>query len=162
MGLSMTLSRVWYFHSPELKKELEEIVRKMLREKVSKEFNFRNLSTVVEDVVYWNKANMIHHWFVENIQRGVDDCGTYEVSFETLKNIKSIIEEVLKDHTKAKVMLPTMDGFYFGSVEYDDYYFEELEYTSKELEKIIKEEEEIRFAVNATGITMYYEYRSSW
>lgn len=33
---------------------------------------------------------------------------------------------VLADHSKAKELLPTMDGFFFGNTEYNDAYFEDV------------------------------------
>ena len=40
-----------------------------------------------DGVAYWRKANQIHRWFVENVQGGVDDCGTYEVTREDLQEL---------------------------------------------------------------------------
>lgn len=37
---------------------------------------------------YWRKANQIHNWFVDNVQGGEDDCGTYDVSKEDLEELK--------------------------------------------------------------------------
>ena len=45
---------------------------------------------IIEHVGYWRKANQIHHWFVENVQDGEDDCGDYEVSVEQLKYLLDI------------------------------------------------------------------------
>lgn len=33
----------------------------------------------LKEIGYWRKANHIHHWFVDNVQKGVDDCGIYVV-----------------------------------------------------------------------------------
>jgi len=40
------------------------------------------LSGYREEVGYWRKANHIHKWFVDNVQNGVDECLTYQVSIE--------------------------------------------------------------------------------
>lgn len=34
--------------------------------------------------------------------------------------------EVLNDHNKASELLPTTSGFFFGSTEYDEYYFDDV------------------------------------
>ena len=39
------------------------------------------------EVGYWRKANAIHKWFVDNVQDGNDDCGSYEVSKEQLEEL---------------------------------------------------------------------------
>ena len=36
--------------------------------------------SIFTEVAYWRKANQIHNWFVGNIQGGMDDCGSYEVT----------------------------------------------------------------------------------
>ena len=38
----------------------------------------------------------------------------------------------------AKSLLPTYDGFFFGSQEYDEYYLDDIKYTIKEFEAILK------------------------
>jgi hypothetical protein len=35
-------------------------------------------------------------------------------------------------------LLPTADGFFFGSTDYDEYYWSEIEETAKGLEKVLK------------------------
>lgn len=43
----------------------------------------------------WRKANQIHKWFVDNVQGGNDDCGTYEVGVEQLQELLGIVNKVL-------------------------------------------------------------------
>ena len=51
---------------------------------------------IKEEVGYWRKANAIHHWFVENIQNGVDDCCYHrEVREEDLLDLLDICKRVL-------------------------------------------------------------------
>lgn len=47
-----------------------------------------------DGVGYWRKANQIHNWFVENVQDGIDDCGTYEVTEKQLVNLLNTCKEV--------------------------------------------------------------------
>lgn len=53
------------------------------------------ISYIVEQVAYWRKANAIHKWFVEHVQGGKDDCGTYYVSREQLTALKTACDKVL-------------------------------------------------------------------
>jgi len=46
-------------------------------------------------LAYWRKANAIHHWFVENIQNGIDDCKPFPVSKEKLEELLHICEKVV-------------------------------------------------------------------
>lgn len=101
--------------------------------------------------MYWRKANMIHNWFVENVQDD-DDCKPYYVSSEQLHELYDLVCKVLDDHSKAKELLPTKGGFFFGGIGYDDYYFVCLEYTKTTLHKLFK--------MNLSDCS--FEYSSSW
>ena len=57
----------------------------------------RKNSNTWNKVGYWRKANQIHNWFVENVQKGIDDCGYYRVSCKQLENLKATCERVLKE-----------------------------------------------------------------
>lgn len=54
------------------------------------------------EVACWSKANMLHRWFVENVQNGVDDCGHYKVSQNQIIDLIHKCEEVIE-------LLPEMD-----------------------------------------------------
>jgi len=88
-------------------------------------------------VIYWRKVNAIHQWFVEHVQEA-DDCELYCVSSDELKELLNTIIIVLEDKTLAKELLPIQTGLFFGSPEYDSYYWAELERTKAELENIFK------------------------
>lgn len=92
--------------------------------------------TTQYEVAYWRKANAIHKWFVENCADGVDECQEISVSPEQLETLIALCSEVLADHSRAAELLPTEDGFFFGSTEYDEWYFEDLEQTVKMLDPI--------------------------
>ena len=87
--------------------------------------------------VYWRKANHIHNWFVTYIQNGQDDCQLYEVKTEDLKRLIRDCEEVLECKSYAEEILPTQGGFFFGTTDYGDWYWEETEKTAKELKRNI-------------------------
>ena len=93
------------------------------------------------EIGYWRKANQIHNWFVENIQEGIDDCGDYPVTISQLDELKALCQEVLDDKSKAEELLPTKAGFFFGSIEYDDYYFDELIDTIRIIDNIKNDSE---------------------
>lgn len=84
-------------------------------------------------VAYWRKANAIHRWFVEMCADGVDNCQPVYVDGSQIEELVNLCKEVLEDHSKASELLPTQDGSFFGSTEYDEWYFEDLEKTVKML-----------------------------
>ena len=99
-----------------------------------------------EQVVYWRKANEIHRWFIDHL--GLDEdfnCKYAEVTKEDLQELVDTCKFVL-DHKGrndaikiAEEELPTQGGFFFGSTDYDDYYYEELEETIPLVERVIDE-----------------------
>lgn len=93
------------------------------------------------ELIYWRKANMIHSWFERKVGK-VENCERLDVSIEQLKQLKEDCLTVLNDHSKAKELLPTTSGFFFGSTEYDDWYFQDLEFTVKSLDKLFDDYDE--------------------
>lgn len=97
------------------------------------------VKNVFEYVGYWRKANAIHRWFVENVQNGMDDCGTYIVEKEQLEELLSICKAVAAGTVKPQVMLPTQAGFFFGDTKYNEYYMEDVEHTIDILTQVLAE-----------------------
>lgn len=102
-------------------------------------------------VAYWRKSNQIHQWFVDNCQGGEDDCRKTYVQREQLQELVDVCNQVLADHNLAEELLPTSDGFFFGSTEYDEWYFGDLMQTVEMLEKALRMPDDWDF-----------EYQSSW
>ena len=143
-------------------------------------------------VGYWRKANAIHNWFVQNVQDGKDDCGSYYVSREQLKELQAECYKVLqtqvpvsagasstieingettdvattilnewnnqmKNRGSAPVddlPLPPTAGFFFGSTERDEWYFEGIRYTHDLIEDLLK--------TIPDNWEWSFEYTSSW
>lgn len=97
--------------------------------------------TVKVKVGYWRKANQIHQWFVDNVQEGEDDCKQYYVSRDQLQELLSVCREVLtsKDEEVAKDLLPPSVGFFFGSYEIDEWYWQQIDDTIEQLERVMSE-----------------------
>lgn len=103
--------------------------------------------------LYWRKANAIHQWFVDKVQNGEDNCGSYSVSHEQLTDLRDTLREVMADMGKAKELLPPQEGFFFGSTDYDEWYWQDIEYTEKKLSAILRLPD---------LDTWYFEYQASW
>lgn len=111
---------------------------------------WRSLQT---EVAYWRKANQIHNWFVEHVLNGEDECGTYEVTKNNIQELNKLCIEVLTKRSAPQKKLPTKSGFFFGSTDYDDFYFHEINRTKSILEDILK---------NVNFDTHYLVYNFSW
>lgn len=150
MGLDMYLGRRFYVKNWDHMKDDEK--HKITVRKGGKKTSIPTdkICYIETQEAYWRKANQIHKWFVDNVQDGEDDCGAYDVSREQLKDLIELCQKVLADHSLAKELLPNSEGFFFGSQDYDEYYFGDLEDTIKQLTPLLDTEE--------GG----FEYRSSW
>ena len=112
--------------------ELQEL------EKDIRDWNFASKDIeIYYQIGYWRKANAIHKWFVDECGEGVDECQKIYVPLAKLKELQKKVDKVLKNHDLAPKELPTEDGFFFGTTEYSDWYFDDLEYTKQLLAKII-------------------------
>ena len=144
----------------------------------------------VYELAYWRKANAIHKWFVDNVQKGKDNCKEYRVTRRNLLDLCDLVSDVLnhcelkegkvrngyqlkkflwfyykkynkvdgkvltKDSIKyCQEKLPTQEGFFFGSTDYDEHYYDDLVYTKERLNHILEN-------YNLSKDKVYYS--SSW
>lgn len=136
MGLDMYLHAKKYVsgyeHSDEHEKKLYRTILKHFG--LNGNFKIESPSAVVElTVAYWRKANQVHAWFVSEVQDGKDECQNSHVDREKLQELVDLCKTALADRGKAKEILPTQKGFFFGSTDYDDDYLQDLENTVKQV-----------------------------
>ncbi len=124
-----------------------------------------NHMTYVFPIITWRKANAIHKFFVDEVQDGNDNCERHYVSRGDLEELLNRIKLILAVKTpvaremKAEELLPTdVEGCFFGSKEYDDWYFQDLKRTKTTLEKVFEYEEN---AEAGKCFDSFY-YQSSW
>ena len=152
MGLDMYLYKKTYirtdeFYKPEVRNEV--IVK--TGGQIDTKIDPKKIKYVVEEAGYWRKANQIHKWFVDNVQRGDDDCGSYQVSREKLEELLDLCKRVNEDNSLADELLPSASGFFFGGTEYDEWYFNDIKNTIEIIEECLSDESADDF-----------EYHSSW
>lgn len=114
------------------------------------------VSELQVELLYWRKANAIHNWFVKTCQNGVDECQYTPVDLETLTKLLEACKAVRDDHSKAMELLPPVSGFFFGSTDLDEGYFQDLDYTITGIEKILAQPE------FTSGLNWSIGYQSSW
>lgn len=158
MGLDMYLSRKTYVQNWDFMQEKEKT--KIVIKKDGKDISgidTSRISYIIEDIMTWRKANQIHNWFVKNVQNDFDDCKEYNVSLEDLEKLLDTCKKVLEDNTKAPKLLPCTEGFFFGSTDYGEYYFQDVQETKEELEKIIED-----YNTKRGDLSQSFIYQSSW
>ena len=105
---------------------------------------------IVEDAGYWRKANAIHRWFVQHVQAGQDNGGTYCVRHEQLQQLLNAVETVLALPERAHEVLPTQAGFFFGNTEYGEGYWNDLRETKRIVRQAVSHKQS------------EFEYCASW
>ena len=139
MGLDMYLSNKRY-----LSKHFDPVDSERI-EKINDAFGIEGdedgdygAQEVTFRVAYWRKANAIHKWFVDNVQEGEDECREHYVSREQLEALRDACIEAVADPDNAGDWLCPTEGFFFGSTEIDEWYFDALKETIKQLNACLK------------------------
>lgn len=139
----------------------------LIKRKKSKKID--NLWDFDKDLMYWRKANQIHRYFCtygEEIEKDISYKISKEILEKLLEKCNNIMDIVITEEGKIKngetlkngewepilqdgitivnkdeiaEILPTQDGFFFGSTEYDQWYLDDIRNTKKVLEEILKE-----------------------
>lgn len=159
MGLDMYLTKRSYVKNWDHMKPEERHEVSVFRNGVAvTHIKPERVSYIIEEVAYWRKANAIHDWFVKNCQGGIDECQETYVSRGNLEDLLGVVTAILdtpkgkkRDKLAAETLPPTA-GFFFGSTDIDEWYYEDLEFTKTQLTEILAEPVE--------GGEFYY--RSSW
>ena len=181
MGLDMYLTRKIYVGANYKHNNVKGIIELTKGEENTPiKVKFDKVKYIEEEGAYWRKANSILKWFVDNIQNGEDDCREYYVDISQLKELIQLCKDDIKyfdsleykyseeqedffskEKFKYKIYqnveeenlnLKTQEGFFFGSTDYDEYYYRDLQNTVKMLEELIAED--------CSGVEYYYQ--SSW
>ena len=90
-------------------------------------------------IAYWRKVNFIYAYFDnKGLLDHESECAWVDV--EDIKDIIQRCEKVLadKDEVINDELLPTRSGFFFGSTEYDKWYYYDVKDTIKKLKKVLK------------------------
>jgi len=90
----------------------------------------------------------------ENRDRSVYNyhCKSYHVDKSKLEELLQVCETVLKERENATELLPTQPGFFFGSTDYDEYYYNDCAKTVEIISNLLKED----------NSEADFEYMASW
>lgn len=114
--------------------------------------------TVEYTAIYWRKANQIHNWFVSTLANGIDECQRIPVPRDNLVALHDRCGVLLdtRSNELAVDLLPPTSGFFFGSTDIDEWYWQDVEETHKQLTELldeITEENKWNYSI---------EYQASW
>ena len=129
MGLDMRLYKRMYVRNWEHSEEKKEVTVK-IDGKIIKGFD--NPSYITQEVAYWRKFNALHGYIVDNFANGEDICQEIWLDYDD-------IESILKALKNEENQLEPTEGFFFGSQEKDEWYYEDVENAIKVFESILKD-----------------------
>lgn len=70
----------------------------------------------------------------------VGDVQNLDYLFLQKEHIEKLVERLQRvkdDHSQAGVLLPTQEGFFYGSTDYNDFYFEDIEAELKDFSEML-------------------------
>lgn len=87
---------------------------------------------------YFRKYNWLYGWVRRKLKlHELVNCEHYKLTHSMINDLIEEIKKVLSDNSLAKKLLPTEDGFFFGSVAYDDWYYEDLTDAKEQLTNLL-------------------------
>lgn len=86
-------------------------------------FSQKHGSTQLQEIGYFRKVNPLVAWFSQHVEP-VENCANIEVQKEQLEFLLATLDKL--DPINCFELFPTIDGFFFGSTDYDDDYWESV------------------------------------
>lgn len=78
------------------------------------------------EIGYFRKVNFLVKYF-EDLGFDVENQTPLSIKKDQAIELRDRCRRVLDNHDLAEELLPTMSGFFFGSTNYDEYYFEDVQ-----------------------------------
>ena len=143
MGLDITFYKAKRLKDNETKERLEEIRKELATEylKSIDECNSKLINELEDEkekinpwneVAYFRKVNFLIPFFGYE-----ENCSNIEIDKYQVEYLIEACKEVLANHDKASFLLPTQEGFFFGSTDYDDLYFDDVQNVKEKFEEIL-------------------------
>lgn len=118
----------------------------------SKVFNNKNKCEIAKnetEIAYFRKVNPLHGWILRKTETNPkSNCEYIELNKELLIELSKTLDRIMIKKAEEGIekainlgwcIYPTMNGFCFGSTEYDSNYFDDIKYTKDTIDKIISE-----------------------
>ena len=90
-----------------------------------------------KELAYFRKVNFLNRAVESLIGREVENCERVTLTREQMEEICKRITKVLKNPERAESLLPTQERFFFGSMRYDEMYFNDLKHVRREFAQIL-------------------------
>jgi hypothetical protein len=84
----------------------------------------KTITTMIDtECGYFRKFNALHVYLVNHFGDDEDNCQPIYIAKSGVEQILANLKEIQEDHAKAQSIMPTQSGFFFGSTDYDEWYF---------------------------------------
>ena len=91
----------------------------------------------------WRKFNALQNYMEVNFGEGEEiNCKDIQLTEPDIGTLLVILKKVSADHSLAEKLFPNTTGFFYGSQDYDEYYFEEIDRSINLFEKALEELED--------------------
>lgn len=127
MGLDIRFEKAKRHRVEETKERLNDIEKELENANYSSVEEFNSLNNEYDElnpwkeVAYFRKVNFLLPFFEYG-----ENCSRLEIDDYKIDELLDKCKQVLEDHSLAETLLHTQDGFFFGSIEYDDWYFDDV------------------------------------
>lgn len=121
--------------------------------------------TITDEVGYWRKANQIMAYMsklyaIYHFDDPFPNCGKLTLEAEQLTELRNVCKQVLENPDLAPELLPTQEGFFWGSTEYDECYKQDLQHTVDMINSILDWEQGNKDKYPNWIIS--YEFHADW
>lgn len=90
-------------------------------------------------IAYFRKVNFLVKFMEDYYDHIIENCEPIQIDEDCILELKWRCESVLKNRKLADSLLPTVSGFFYGSTEYDDFYYSNVEQVLDSCKKILEE-----------------------
>ena len=143
----MGLDQYFEIQKKRSEKELEEEIRRIFINEQPSDQEIENMRYFTNELAYFRKFNALQNYFEEKFN--LDNCEKVimeDYIYEDLldRTTKVLTAHQQKTQTEAEEiaikLLPNTEGFFYGSQEYDEYYYEDVEKLIDDLQRMKKME----------------------
>lgn len=83
------------------------------------------------EIGYWRKHNALHGFMSTFTDHEIENLEHLPLTKDNLEEILELAEAIVRKDLAPESAMPTTEGFFYGSYEYDEWYFHRMEDTIK-------------------------------
>ena len=143
----MGLDQYFEIQKKRSEKELEEEIRRIFIDEQPSDQEIENILYFTSELAYFRKFNALQNYFekkfnLDNCEKVIMEDYIYEDLLDRTTKVLNAHQQ--KTQTEAEEiaikLLPNTEGFFYGSQEYDEYYYEDVEKLIDDLQRMKKME----------------------